>query len=90
MSSAKRYSDLHRVKIYEAYFFMVYLGGFYSPLGKTHELLPALRQSKICKQMPAVTPKTFQILGECRVFNIFNDAKLLPENTKDFTLSEKL
>ena len=39
MSLAKRYSDLHRGKTYEAFFFffMVYnLGGFYSPLSKTH------------------------------------------------------
>lgn len=79
---------------------------FYSPLSKTHgqcrnliilafgspnnELLPVLRQSKICIQMPAVTPKTFQILGKCTVLNVFNDAKLVPENTRDFILSEKL
>ena len=55
-----------------------------------NELLPALRQSNICIQMPAVTPKTFQILGKWTVFNVFNDAKLLPENTKDFILCEKL
>ena len=40
--------------------------------------------------MPAVTPKTFQTPGKCTVFNVFNDAKLLPENRKDFILSEKL
>ena len=55
-----------------------------------NELLPALRQSNICIQMLAVTPKTFQILGKCTVFNVFNNGKLLPENTKDFILSEKL
>ena len=57
-----------------------------------NELLPSLRQSKICIQMPAVTLKTFQILGKCTVFNVFNDAKLLQQNTKDFILhvSEKL
>ena len=30
------------------------------------------------------------MLGKCTVFNVFNDAKLLAENTKDFILSEKL
>lgn len=77
---------------------MVYLGEFYSPLSQplafgspNNELLPALRQSNICIQMLAVTPKTFQIPRKCTVFNVFNNAKLLrPENTKDFILSEKL
>ena len=68
---------------------MVYiLGGFYSPLSKTHgqwcnltilafgspnnELLPALRQSNICIQMPAVTPKTFQLLEKADLPTLLN------------------
>ena len=85
----ERYSDLHRGKTFEAFFFHgLNFRGVYSPLSKTHgqwcnltilafgspnnELLPALRQSNICIQMPAVTPKTFQMLGKCTVFNVVN------------------